>query len=77
MSSHSVKKPSIKFQFQLPNLDGNGSLGISQSLRCFGEALQLNDFNKRMQLSNFHDVIPPRIICYYILHFRLFVENEV
>ena len=72
MSSHPVKKPSIKFQFQLPNLDGNGSLGISQSLRCFGEALQLNDFNKRMQLSNFYAVIPPRIILLLYTSFSSF-----
>ena len=62
MSSYSIKKASIKFQLQLTNLDGDSGLGITQSFCCLGEALQLNDFYKRMQLSNFHDVIPPSII---------------
>jgi len=77
MSPNSIKKTGVKFQFQLTNLDGDSGLGVTQSLRRFGETLQLNDFNKRMQLSNFHDVIPPRIIFLLYTSVRPFVKKEV
>ena len=56
--AHAVEQAHTQLFFQRFDLHGNGRLGIAQTFRCLGKALELGGTDQGVQLAHFHGKAP-------------------
>ena len=56
--AHAVEQAHAQLFFQRLDLHGNGRLGIAQTFRCLGKALELGGTDQGVQLAHFHGKAP-------------------
>ena len=56
--AHAVEQAHAQLFFQRLDLHGNGRLGIAQTFRCLGKALELGGTDQGVQLAHFHGEAP-------------------
>ena len=56
--AHAVEQAHTQLFFQRFDLHGNGRLGIAQTFRCLGKALELGGTDQGVQLAHFHGKTP-------------------
>ena len=56
--AHAIKQPHAQFFFQCLDLHCHGRLGIAQTFRSLGKALELGRTDQSVQLTHFHGKAP-------------------